>query len=104
MKAVQLHYTPNNNHGCRGFRVTVLPISDKEGKAIGGSSCSSCWQVGHSYNESPVQEGKLVRLPAGYTWEQAEKEDKNFLRTDISLAGASMVRPSELQIMPNKGE
>lgn len=67
MKRAFLMETPPNNHGCRGFEVTVAPLTGDYGLVIGGSSCSSCWQVGHDSPESPIPVGTLVALP---TWDE----------------------------------
>jgi len=58
-----LHETPVNNHGCRGFEVKIIPLTDDLGLIAAGESCSSCWQVGHDDAASPIAPGTVVRLP-----------------------------------------
>ena len=60
---VKLYETPVNNHGCSGYEVTVQPVSEDTGIVVDGRSCSSCWQVGHDDNASPIQIGSIVKLP-----------------------------------------
>lgn len=60
---VVLGTTPGNSHGCTGFVVEVLPLTDEIGIVVGGESCSSCWQVGHDRKGSPIRLGSIVRLP-----------------------------------------
>lgn len=63
---VTLYEIPLNNHGCTGESVTVEIIDEKTGKIIAGDSCSSCWQVGHDKNESPIAIGAIVQLPESF--------------------------------------
>ena len=60
---VSLYETPVNNHGCRGFSVDLRIIDDRTAEVVSGSSCSSCWQVGHDSSDSPIEIGTIVRLP-----------------------------------------
>lgn len=62
-KTVTLYNTPMNNHGCRGYEVKVLTVTETIGVVVGGESCSSCWQVGHDDGDSPVAGGSVVELP-----------------------------------------
>jgi len=63
MNTIKLYETPVNNHGCQGFEVAIQPITDDTGIVLAGRSCSSCWQVGHDTDESPVVVGSIVHLP-----------------------------------------
>lgn len=54
---------PGNNHGCSGDWVKIVSFNDTIGIVINGGSCSSCWQVGHDDNSSPVPIGTIVELP-----------------------------------------
>jgi hypothetical protein len=63
MTEFTLYSTPSNNHGCRGYEVTVLPITGRLGLVIKGESCSSCWQTGCDDASSPVHLGTVVELP-----------------------------------------
>lgn len=60
---ITLYETPTNNHGCRGYDVTIEVIDATTGKVIKGSGCRSCWQVGHDSSESPIKVGTTVKLP-----------------------------------------
>lgn len=62
---ISLWETPGNNHGCRGFTVSVwVPTWDsEEGIIMGGESCASCWQRGHDDSSSPIPVGTRVSLP-----------------------------------------
>lgn len=70
-RTVCLYSTPVNNHGCRGAEVSVLVGTDNIGTVVNGLQCSSCWQVGHDTDSSPIALGTRVALPEGYTWQAA---------------------------------
>ena len=91
----------NNNHGCTGSRIEIEPINDTEGIIIGGSSCSSCWQVGHDDSSSPIEIGTRVRIPAGMNWLEACRDctDHRMVQTGISSIYCSRISPDELEII-----
>lgn len=71
---VQLCETPVNNHGCCGFGVSIRITSDRTGTVIAGYGCSSCWQVGHDDDSSPIEVGTTVKLPESCaSWDEASK-------------------------------
>ena len=89
-----------SNHGCSGYSVEVEATSFNQGKILDGRSCSSCWQAGHDFSESPVAIGSLVQLPVGYCWECASEEDPDFMSSrDVSGNSRTLVVPSDLMIL-----
>ena len=73
---VELYEVPVNNHGCIGFGVSIETSDPTTGVVVDGYSCSSCWQVGHDKNESPIPIGTVVRLDPTVvkTWKLASVE------------------------------
>jgi len=98
---VILEKIENNNHGCTGSRVEIEPINDTEGIIVGGSSCSSCWQVGHEDSSSPIMIGTRVRIPDDMNWLEAQRDctDHRMVRTDMSSVYCSRISPDELEIL-----
>lgn len=95
-----LYEIPANNHGCRGFSILVEAITSTRGKVIEGSSCSSCWQVGHDSSDSPIPIGSEICLPINYCWVCASEEDLNFRSSrDISRNGATIITPFDVEIV-----
>jgi hypothetical protein len=95
-----LYYIPENNHGCTGFYVEIKATSPNEGIVVSGSSCSSCWQVGHSDSTPPVKVGSLVRLPKGYCWLCGSEKDPEFMSSrDVSPNGRTIVEPFDLTVI-----
>ncbi len=99
MQQVTLYYTPQNNHGCSGFSVTIQPRTPTTGIVLSGNSCSSCWQVGHDKNESQIPISSIIKLPRGVrNWQFASRERK-MPQLDISNVGRTRVAPSELILL-----
>jgi len=95
----KLWHTPDNNHGCSGFEVTIEIDNpfDRIGVVVDGHSCSSCWQVGHDDSSPAIPVGTLVKLPDGLTnWQSATEFDDRFVQGDISNSGKSKVSPFDL--------
>lgn len=99
---VSLYETPSNNHGCNGFGVDLVIIDKRTARVVSGSSCSSCWQVGHDNADSPIKIGTIVTLPDWCdSWNEASApygrshnelvDDSEHPRPDCSF-----VQPSEL--------
>lgn len=100
---VSLYETPSNNHGCCGFRVELAIIDGRTARVVNGSSCSSCWQVGHDNADSPIDIGTIVRLPDWCdSWDEASAphgRSHNELVNDSDehpQSDCSFVRPGEL--------
>lgn len=102
-RGVSLYETPLNNHGCKGSIVTLVIINKRTALVSSGSSCSSCWQVGHDNADSPIEIGTIVTLPAWCdSWGEASAphgRSHNELVDDSDecpQSDCSFVRPSEL--------
>ena len=95
---ILLYEIPNNNHGCSGFQIEIIPINEKIGKVIAGHSCGSCWQVGHSTSESPIPIGSIVSLPKNFGWKRASQIDKTFHQIDDSIAERTKISPFQVDI------
>jgi hypothetical protein len=100
---VILEHIENNSHGCRGSRVEIDPINETEGVVVGGSQCSSCWQVGHDDSSSPIEIGSRVRIPVGMNWLEAQRDctDHRMVQADVSNIYCSRITPDELDIVSN---
>lgn len=71
---ISLCETPVNNHGCRGFGVSIRVVNDRTGTVVAGYGCSSCWQVGHDDASSPIEVGTTVKLPEWCaSWDEAKR-------------------------------
>lgn len=100
---VSLYETPVNNHGCNGFGVELVIIDERTARVVNGSSCSSCWQVGHDNADSPIDIGTIVTLPDWCdSWDEASAphgRSHNELINDSDeypQSDCSFVKPSEL--------
>jgi len=99
---VSLYETPSNNHGCNGFGVELVIIDKRTARVVSGSSCSSCWQVGHDNADSPIKIGTIVTLPDWCdSWNEASAphgRSHNELADDSEhpRPDCSFVQPSEL--------
>ena len=97
MKKITLHYTPPNNHGCRGEGVVVNPLSCKRGLVVESWSCGPSCPLSRDYDD--LEPGQIVALPGWWRWDRAAKEDNSFVDTEgCSLCGSTRVRPRELTI------
>ncbi len=71
-ETIELITVPPNNHGCRGYWVLIIPLSNIVGIVVDGGSCASCWQRGHDDASPPLRVGTVVALPPTvHSWADA---------------------------------